>query len=557
MPMISAICKLSGFYKNNFQGEHFMRFKSSRGNPEKITGARAILRGIAPDRGLYVPTEFPVLPFSGFNEIAELPYRVTAERVIGSFFNDYSEEEIKDCVSRAYSPSNFSVPEIAPLHKAGDVWFMELYHGRTSAFKDMALSVLPYLLTSAMRKEHEDCKICILTATSGDTGKAALQGFADVPGTEICVFYPAGGVSAVQRLQMTTQEGGNVHVFAIRGNFDDAQTHVKDLFEDREFGKELLDSGIRLSSANSINIGRLVPQVAYYVFAYGQMIKQGAVESGQPVNFVVPTGNFGNILAAYYAYRMGIPVNRLICASNKNKILTDFLNSGEYDTHREFYTTNSPSMDILVSSNLERLIYHLCCGDTEQTATLMNELETEGEYIVPDNIRDGLKLFYGGFCNVEDTETAIGGMFRENGYLMDTHTAVAYKVYRDYVSDTGDLTPSVIASTASPYKFASSVLNAIRSACIRPEETDSFTKEQEPPSDINRSAHDAAASAGAFCDGSYPHEPVGIRAIEELNEITGVPVPEGLKGLDRKPVLHDTVIGPGEMRNAVFTALRV
>ena len=492
-----------------------MRFKSTRGDARELTGAQAILQGIAPDRGLYVPVQVPSLPFQDLDEIPSLSYPELARRIIGTFFDDYTEAEMTDCTSKAYSAANFEAPEVVPLVKAGPAWFLELYHGRTAAFKDMALSILPHLLTTAMRKEKEDHKICILTATSGDTGKAALQGFADVPGTEICVFYPTGGVSQVQQRQMVTQEGQNVHVFAIEGNFDDAQTCVKNIFENESFNADLLRAGVRLSSANSINVGRLVPQIAYYVYSYGQMLAQRAVGKGDPINIVVPTGNFGNILAAYYASRMGIPVHKLICASNKNKVLTDFLRTGVYDTHRDFYTTNSPSMDILVSSNLERLLYHLAGNDPEETAALMAGLEQAGRYEVPGKIREGLKAFYGGYCNVEDTEKSIGAMYRENGYLMDTHTAVAYKVYRDYVEETGDQTPTVIASTASAYKFAPSVARAL----------------------------------------GLPEGENGFRDIDEIHEATGVPIPKGLQNLEDKPILHKAVIRPEDIAEAVRRAV--
>jgi threonine synthase len=341
-----------------------MRYKSTRGSNDFKSAAQAIIQGMAHDKGLFVPESIPSLPFL-LDELKGKTYQEIAFAVIQSFFADFSEEEIRHCVNGAYD-DKFETSEIVPLVEAGDAYFLELYHGKTAAFKDMALSILPYLMTTAIKKEKEDKKIVILTATSGDTGKAALEGFADVPNTEIIVFYPKEGVSQVQERQMITQEGKNTHVFAIYGNFDDAQTGVKKIFNDRDFADELAKQGCKLSSANSINIGRLVPQVAYYIYAYGKLLDKGEIWPGDKINIVVPTGNFGNILAAYYAQQMGIPVGKLICASNENKVLTDFINTGFYDIKRKFYVTNSPSMDILISSNLERLLYHLNGNNGEE-----------------------------------------------------------------------------------------------------------------------------------------------------------------------------------------------
>ncbi len=489
-----------------------MKFRSTRGYEREMTGAEAVIQGIAPDRGLFVPTEIPEMPF----DIAEMQgksYQEVAKAIIGAFFDDYTEEEMQRCIDGAYD-GKFEAEEIVPVVKAGDAWFLELYHGKTAAFKDMALSILPYLLTTAMKKQQEDKKICILTATSGDTGKAALEGFADVEGTEIIVFFPNHGVSQIQQKQMTSQEGSNVHVFAIEGNFDDAQTGVKNIFQDESVHEALLKEGVKLSSANSINIGRLVPQIAYYVYSYIKLLEQGALKCGDPVNVVVPTGNFGNILAAYYAKRMGLPVKKLICASNRNNVLTDFLRTGVYDTNRAFYQTNSPSMDILVSSNLERLLYHLSGEDAGEIRRLMADLDEKGRYEVPDSIRAGLSAFSAGFADVEETDQTIGAMYRENHYLFDTHTAVAYKVYEDYRRSTGDETPTLIASTASAYKFASSVAESLGVP-----ETD------------------------------------GFRAIDAVHEYTGVPVPRAMSGLEEKPVLHDQVIDRTEMKEAVLRAL--
>ena len=489
-------------------------YESTRGSKEYKTGAQAVIQGIAEDRGLYVPKTVPALPMA-IEDMLGKSYKQVAFEIIKTFFDDYTDEEMKYCTDGAYD-SKFEEKEIVPVTKAGGAYFLELYHGKTAAFKDMALSVLPYLLTTATKKEKEDKKICILTATSGDTGKAALEGFADVPGTEIIVFFPNKGVSQVQERQMITQEGANTHVFAIEGNFDDAQTGVKKIFNDDAFAKKLADMGCKLSSANSINIGRLVPQVAYYVWGYLQLVARGVVEAGEPVNICVPTGNFGNILAAYYAGEMGIPVNRFICASNKNRVLTDFFNTGVYNTNREFYLTNSPSMDILISSNLERLLYHLAGNDGEEIRGLMEALEKDKRYEVSPKIREGMKKFWGGTATVEETNATIGAMYREEKYLIDTHTAVGYKVYRDYVKATGDETPTLIASTASAYKFAESVAKSIGLV----EEEDGF---------------------------GY------IRAV--ANE-TGVRVPKALKDLDLKPIRHKGVIEIPEMMGAVEESVK-
>ena len=487
-----------------------MKFRSTRGDSEELRAAQAIIRGIAPDRGLYVPEEIPEMPFS-LKDMEDASYQELAKKVIGAFFTDYTEDELDACVEGAYD-EKFDTKEIAPLVQAGDAWFLELYHGKTAAFKDMALSILPRLLTTAVKKEHDDDKICILTATSGDTGKAALEGFADVPGTEITVFYPDSGVSEVQERQMITQTGDNTHVFAIRGNFDDAQTGVKNAFQDEKLSAALKEHGIRFSSANSINIGRLVPQVVYYIWSYLQLVKQGAIKNGEQMNIVVPTGNFGNILAAYYAKRMGLPVSMLICASNKNKVLTDFFGSGIYDLDRDFYLTNSPSMDILISSNLERLLWHLSDGDDEEIRTLMAKLDSDRRYEVSDTIKTGLSQFYGGYADVEETNRTIGEMYRDNDYLIDTHTAVAYKVSEDYRFETGDETPAVIASTASPYKFAKSVAESIGLA----------------------------------------EQPDGFAYIREVADETGVKVPEGLRDLDTKEIRHTGVINTDEIKETVL-----
>lgn len=491
-----------------------IKYESTRGSKNTLSSAAAVIQGIAEDKGLYVPDHIPALPFE-IKDMQGKSYKEIAKAVIGAFFTDYTPEEMQHCIDGAYT-GKFEAEEIVPLVKAGDAYFLELYHGRTAAFKDMALSILPYLLTTAMKKENEDKKVCILTATSGDTGKAALEAFADVPGTEIIVFFPDSGVSQVQERQMITQEGANTHVFAIKGNFDDAQTGVKKIFNDDAFAAKLAGYGCKLSSANSINIGRLIPQVAYYVYAYIKMVETGAVKDGEKINIVVPTGNFGNILAAYYASKMGIPVNKFICASNKNKVLTDFINTGTYSTDREFYLTNSPSMDILISSNLERLLYHLCGGNGEEVKAMMESLDKNKQYTVSDQIKEGMKEFYGGSCSVEQTNEAIGKMYADNDYLMDTHTAVAYKVYEDYKAATGDNTPAVIASTASAYKFAESVANSIG------------------------------------IDGDMN----GFEYIDAVNEKTGVRVPKGLKNLDKKEIRHKDVIEIKDMMKVVEQSVK-
>lgn len=491
-----------------------MLYKSTRGSKDGKNAAQAVIQGISQDKGLFVPDSFPRLPFN-LEDMKGKTYQEIAGAVIHSFFTDYTEEEIKYCVNGAYD-SKFEASEIVPLVNAGGACFLELYHGRTAAFKDMALSILPYLMTTAMKKEQVDKKVVILTATSGDTGKAALEGFADVPNTEIIVFYPSEGVSQVQERQMVTQEGANTHVFAIRGNFDDAQTGVKNIFNDSQFAAELAESGCMLSSANSINIGRLIPQVAYYVYAYAKLMEQGTVKAGEGFNVVVPTGNFGNILAAYYAKQMGVPVTKLICASNENKVLTDFIQTGVYDAGRAFYLTNSPSMDILISSNLERLLYHLSGNNGEEISTLMNALEKDKKYEVSADMKAGLKDFWAGFATIDETNAAIGKMYAENGYLMDTHTAVAYKVYEDYKKATGDDTPAVIASTASAYKFADSVAESIGLKIV---------------SD-------------------------GFENVRGLHGKTGVRIPLGLKGLEDKAIKHEGVLNKDEMQSAVRNCLK-
>lgn len=434
-------------------------YKSTRNSELRVTASEAILKGLAPDGGLFVPEKLPVLDVP-MRELGKMTYQETAYAVMKQFLTDFTEDELKDCIARAYD-GKFDTEEIAPMAKADGVYYLELFHGATIAFKDMALSILPHLMTTSAKKNQIENKIVILTATSGDTGKAALAGFADVEGTRIIVFYPKNGVSKVQELQMVTQKGDNVDVVAIHGNFDDAQSGVKAIFEDKEFAAELAEQGYQFSSANSINIGRLVPQVVYYVYAYAKLLENEEIAEGEEINVVVPTGNFGNILAAYYAKRMGVPIAKLICASNENKVLFDFFRTGIYDKNREFVLTSSPSMDILISSNLERLIYLIAGEDSGKTRELMGSLGGSGRYTITDEMKAKLDDFAAGYASEEETAEQIRAVYEKTGYVMDTHTAVASCVCRQYQSETGDKKKCVAASTASPYKFAKSVMTAI------------------------------------------------------------------------------------------------
>ena len=434
-------------------------YKSTRGNGETVTASQAILKGLSDDGGLFVPTSIPALDVP-MEKLAAMSYQEVAYEVMSRFLTDFTEDELKNCIENAYD-AKFDTEEIAPLTKADGVYYLELFHGATIAFKDMALSILPHLMTTAAKKNGVKNEIVILTATSGDTGKAAMAGFADVPGTRIIVFYPKNGVSPIQEKQMVTQKGKNTHVVAIHGNFDDAQTGVKKMFNDKELGKELADKGFQFSSANSINIGRLVPQVVYYVYAYANLVKNGEIADGEKINVTVPTGNFGNILAAYFAKQMGVPIDKLICASNDNKVLYDFFKTGVYDKNRPFILTSSPSMDILISSNLERLIYLSTGCDAEKNAELMENLSRNGAYTITEEMKKAMSDFWGGFATQEEDGAMIRKVFKETGYLMDTHTGVGAAVYQKYQKETGDQTKTVIASTASPYKFSRSVMEAI------------------------------------------------------------------------------------------------
>ena len=492
-------------------------YKSTRSDAPAVTASRAILTGLSPDGGLYVPTEFPKLgrPLS---ELASMDYRELAYEIMSKFFTDFTEEELRTCIANAYD-SKFDTEKIAPLVKKDGVYYLELYHGATIAFKDMALSILPHLMVTSARKNGVTNDIVILTATSGDTGKAAMAGFADVPGTKIIVFYPHGGVSNIQRLQMATQRGENTYVVAINGNFDDAQTAVKKMFNDKEMAEELSAKGYQFSSANSINIGRLVPQIVYYVYAYCQLLASGEIREGDEINITVPTGNFGNILAAYYAKEMGLPVRKLICASNENKVLYDFFMTGEYDRKREFILTSSPSMDILISSNLERLVYKACGCDPEKNLSFMKNLSETGKYEITPDMREQLVDFRGGFASEEENFAGIRALFDKTGYIIDTHTGIANAVYRAYVAETGDTTPTVIASTASPYKFAVSVVGAI--------------------------APDKAEGKTDF------------ELIDVLSELGHTKEPAAITDIRTAPIRHKTVVDPEDMPDEVRRILGV
>ena len=485
-------------------------YRSTRNKDEAVTASQAILQGLAHEGGLFVPDEIPTMQRS-LSELAGMDYREIAYEVMSLMFTDFTEEELKYCINSAYD-SKFDDAKIAPLVKHHDTHFLELFHGKTIAFKDMALSILPYLMTTAAKKNHMDHEIVILTATSGDTGKAALAGFADVPGTRIAVFYPKSGVSPIQEKQMVTERGKNTFVAGITGNFDDAQTGVKKMFSDEALAKELAEKGFQFSSANSINIGRLVPQMVYYYYAYAQLLKSGEISEGDKINIVVPTGNFGNILAAYYASLMGLPVNRFICASNDNKVLYDFFTTGNYDRNREFILTSSPSMDILISSNLERLIYRIAGNDADKNRALMKELTETGKYTITDEMKKALEPFYGNFADMDTVAATIKKIYEEDGYIIDTHTAVAAAVYDAYKAETGDTTPTVIASTASPYKFTRSVMTAIDPAYDSQED---------------------------------------FALVDKLEELSGVKVPQAIEDIRSAPVLHKTVCETEEMEAVV------
>ncbi len=434
-------------------------YKSTRNSENTVTASEAILKGLADDGGLFVPVSIPKLDVT-LDELKDMSYQETAYAVMKQFLTDFTEEELKNCIAKAYD-SKFDTEEIAPLAKVEDTYYLELFHGATIAFKDMALSILPHLLTTSAKKNNVKNEIVILTATSGDTGKAALAGFADVEGTRIIVFYPKNGVSKVQELQMVTQKGANTSVVAIHGNFDCAQSGVKAIFENKQLAKEMDEAGYQFSSANSINIGRLVPQIVYYVYAYAKLLQNEEIVAGEEINVVVPTGNFGNILAAYFAKQMGVPIAKLICASNDNKVLYDFFETGVYDKNREFILTISPSMDILISSNLERLVYLIAGCDANKNRELMNALKEKGVYELSDDMKENLSDFTAGYATEKEVKTKIADVYKKTGYVMDTHTAVAASVCEKYQKESGDTHKTVIASTASPYKFSRSVMTAI------------------------------------------------------------------------------------------------
>ena len=487
-----------------------MKYISTREGKTKISASQAIIRGLAPDGGLYVPETIPKVDMSFIRSLAKMDYRGRAVKILGLYLEEFSEDELREIVNASYG-DNFDCPEAAKLRMIDPLTgCLELWHGPTCAFKDMALQIMPRLLVASLRKNGEQRTASILVATSGDTGKAALEGFKDVPGTCIQVFYPREGVSDVQKLQMVTQTGENVRVTAVSGNFDDAQTGVKRIFSDRAFAEKLDKRGYFLSSANSINWGRLLPQIVYYFSAYCDMAQTDDFDLGEELDFCVPTGNFGDILAGWFAKRMGLPVRKLICASNENKVLTDFFEKGVYDKNRPFYLTSSPSMDILVSSNLERLLYYVC--GAEETADLMAKLNGEGRYALSAEVMEIIREeFAAGFCTDADSRRTLGRVWQEENYLIDTHTAVAVKVLEDFREQTGEIMPCVVLSTASPFKFCGAVLEAL---------------------------------------GVLSNEN-GAGLVEELSALTGCPAPAPLSGLDRRAVRFEDWVEPGDMLRAV------
>ncbi|MDG4477574.1 threonine synthase [Streptococcus suis] len=490
-------------------------YQSTRDANNTVSASQAILQGLATDGGLFTPISMPRVELD-FSVLKDASYQEIAKLILSAFLDDFTADELDYCINNAYD-SKFDTPAIAPVVKLKGQYNLELFRGSTIAFKDMALSILPYLMTTAAKKHGLENEIVILTATSGDTGKAAMAGFANVPGTQIIVFYPRDGVSKVQELQMTTQTGANTHVVAIDGNFDDAQTNVKHMFNDENLRAKLVAKKLQFSSANSMNIGRLVPQIVYYVYAYAQLVKTGEIVAGDKVNFTVPTGNFGNILAAYYAKQIGLPVGKLICASNDNNVLTDFFSTGVYDKNRTFRVTTSPSMDILVSSNLERLIFHLFGNDAVKTAELMEALNTAGQYDIQGADADILSFFVAAFATEEETAAEIKRVYDESGYIEDPHTAVASAVYKKYVQQTGDQTPTVIASTASPYKFPVVAVEAV-------------------------------TGQSGLTD---------FEALAKLHEISGVALPPAVDGLETAPVRHNTVVAAADMQAEVERYLGV
>ena len=491
-------------------------YNSTRSKQSPVKASEAILKGLSKDGGLFVPDKIPAFDKT-LEELAEMTYGQVAYEVMKLYLTDFTEEELKGCIARAYD-SKFDTEDIVPIVEAQGAYYLELFHGATIAFKDMALSILPHLLTVSAKKNHVKNEIVILTATSGDTGKAALAGFADVEGTRIVVFYPKNGVSPVQEKQMVTQKGNNTYVVGIHGNFDDAQTGVKQIFGDSSLAEYMDERGFQFSSANSINIGRLVPQIVYYVYAYVKLLKEEKINSGEKINVVVPTGNFGNILAAFYAKQMGLPIDKLICASNDNKVLYDFFCSGTYDRNRDFVLTSSPSMDILISSNLERLIYRIAGDDPDKNKELMDALNQGGVYTITDEMKNQLSDFYGNYANEKETTEKIQELFDSTGYVIDTHTAVASCVYDKYKKETTDVKPAVNASTASPYKFTRSVMNAIDHKYDTMED---------------------------------------FELVDMLSEISKTEVPKAIEEIRTAPIMHNHVCEKNEMKQVVMDFLGI
>ncbi len=491
-------------------------YNSTRSKQSPVKASEAILKGLSKDGGLFVPDKIPAFDKT-WEELAEMTYGQVAYEVMKLYLTDFTEEELKGCIARAYD-SKFDTEDIVPIVEAQGAYYLELFHGATIAFKDMALSILPHLLTTSAKKNHVKNEIVILTATSGDTGKAALAGFADVEGTRIVVFYPKNGVSPIQEKQMVTQKGNNTYVVGIHGNFDDAQTGVKQIFGDSSLAEYMDERGFQFSSANSINIGRLVPQIVYYVYAYVKLLKEEKINSGEKINVVVPTGNFGNILAAFYAKQMGLPIDKLICASNDNKVLYDFFCSGTYDRNRDFVLTSSPSMDILISSNLERLIYRIAGDDPEKNKELMDALNQGGVYTITDEMKNQLSDFYGNYANEKETTEKIQELYDSTGYVIDTHTAVASCVYDKYKKETKDVKPAVIASTASPYKFTRSVMNAIDHKYDTMED---------------------------------------FELVDMLSDISKTEVPKAIEEIRTAPIMHNHVCEKNEMKQVVMDFLGI
>lgn len=491
-------------------------YKSTRSDHAKVTASQAILKGLAEDGGLYLPEKIPTLNCS-MEALSKMTYQEVAYEVMKLYLTDFTEEELKQCINSAYD-EKFDTKEIVPIRKVNQTYYLELFHGATIAFKDMALSILPHLMTVSAKKNQVKNEIVILTATSGDTGKAALAGFADVEGTKIIVFYPKGGVSPIQEKQMVTQKGKNTYVVGIHGNFDDAQNGVKEIFGNQKLKEQMNQAGFQFSSANSINIGRLVPQIVYYVYSYAKLLAEGEIENGETIHVVVPTGNFGNILAAFFAKEMGVPIARLLCASNENKVLYDFFSTGSYNKNREFILTSSPSMDILISSNLERLIYKIAREDAKANQELMLSLKENGIYTITEEMKTQLKDFYGNYATEEETEKTIQQLYEKTGYVIDTHTAVATAVYKKYQEETKDQKKTLVVSTASPYKFTRSVMNSIDKKYSNMED---------------------------------------FELVDELSRISHTAVPKAIEEIRNANVVHDRVCNANQMTEMVQEILGI